>query len=122
MNFRETHPRQQGFPDHLYEKDDVDFFRNLRVTKETFNKLLQVVQERTSHIHHGGHPPVSSKVRLEIGLWYLGNKATYREIAELFGVSESCAFTCVQSVIEILCDLSKDYIKWPTFSEAVEQG
>lgn len=59
-------------------------------------------------------------MRLEIGLWYLGNKVTYRELGEQFGVSESCAFSCVQTIIEILCDVANDYIKWPTQAEAVE--
>ena len=98
----------------------MDFFRNLRVTRETFYSLLQVVEERDIHVHHGGNPPVSPKMRLQIGLWYLGNKATYREIAEQFGVPEGCAFASVQVIIELLCGMANNYIKWPTHEEAKE--
>ncbi|KAK3888130.1 hypothetical protein Pcinc_007775 [Petrolisthes cinctipes] len=85
---RQSHPKQQGFSHHLEEKENLDFFRNLRVTKDTFQLLLGIVDESYKPICDRGTPLVSSKECVQLGLWYLGNKATYREIDELFGLSK----------------------------------
>ena len=82
-----------------------------------------MVQERDFHIPHGGQPPIPSMTKLHIALWFFGNKSSYREIAEQFGVSESCVFFCVKFVITFLNRVSSTYIRWPTHEEAwqVEQ-
>ncbi|XP_045118684.1 protein ALP1-like isoform X1 [Portunus trituberculatus] len=118
---RQSHPKQQGFSQHLEEKDNLDFFRNLRVTKDTFQQILTIV-ENYKPISDKGTPPVSAKECLQMGLWFLGNKATYREMAELFGLSESTVFSSVQLFINIICNVGYNYIKWPTMTEAKENS
>lgn len=86
------------------------------MTKDTFAKILQAVEEKYSPHYSGGFLPITAKTSLQIGLWYLGNKATYREIAEQFGLSEATVFNCVQRIIEILVGMAPDNIKWPTGS------
>ncbi|KAK4318534.1 hypothetical protein Pmani_010475 [Petrolisthes manimaculis] len=57
----QSHPKQQGFSQHLEEKENLDFFRNLRVTKDTFQLLLGVVEDHYQPICDRGTPPVPSK-------------------------------------------------------------
>lgn len=90
------------------------------MTKATFQQLLSVVEEHYKPISDRGTLPVSSKECVQMGLWFLGNKATYREMAELFGISESAVFGARQSFIDIICSVGKKYIKWPTVTEAKE--
>ena len=74
---------------------------------------------------YGANPPgnilyLGPKKALYLTLWYLGNQSTYREISELFGISMSTAFECVQRIIHVLCDAGHRYIKWPTSEEALQ--
>ena len=79
--------------------------------KGTFTVLLDLVRERYNPTYVGGEYPISPKLCLQLGLWYLGNKSTYREIAELFGISEAAAYNCVQRVIDIICSVGSRFIK-----------
>ncbi|KAK4290470.1 hypothetical protein Pmani_000368 [Petrolisthes manimaculis] len=63
---RQSHPKQQGFSQHLEKKENLDFFRNLRVTKDTFQLLLGIVEENYHPISDRGTPPVSSKECLQM--------------------------------------------------------
>lgn len=101
-NFREQHVRQQGFTTHIPEKESFDFFKNLRVTKKTFRFLLDIFKKYYNPVHLGGREPVPTDTLLLLTLWYLGNQTTYREISELFGLSEGRIHVCVQEGIKIL--------------------
>ena len=82
LNFfiREEHSKQPSFVNHL-EKSDLDFFRNLRVRKETFQFLLTRLTREYNPHHKGGREPTSLKTTPCVTLWYLGNSETFREIA-----------------------------------------
>lgn len=54
-----------------------------------------------------------SKKALYLTLCYLDSQTTYREISELFGVSQSTIFECVQRVVDIVCHAVVRYITWP---------
>lgn len=90
------------------------------MTKDPFQLILGIVEETYQPISNRGIVPVSSQECVQMGLWYLGNKATYREIAELFGLSESAVFNAEQVFIRIICSVGNRYIKWPTHNEAKE--
>jgi len=119
LPYRLQHPRQCGFARHLLEeKSEVDFFRNLRVTRQTFANLVSLIDEKHHARYPGGFPPLTNEECLMVTLWYLGTKCSYREISELFGYSESCIFQCVQMTLYIICAEADTYIKWPTPDEA----
>ena len=50
-------------------------------------------------------------------LWYLGSNESYREIAELFAMSEASVHKCVDRGVQFLCELAPEYIKWPSAEE-----
>ncbi|KAK4318809.1 hypothetical protein Pmani_010232 [Petrolisthes manimaculis] len=88
---REEQRRQERFAGHLYEKEEYDFFRNLRVTKKTFNFLLQIFKDTYDPHFHDGRDPIPTKTLLMLTVWYLWNQQTYREIGELFGQANEAA-------------------------------
>ena len=103
----------QGFVENLIRKEDLYFFRHVRMTKETFKFVKRVVDEFWVENYPGGNLPITSSTALLIALWYLGNKSTYREIAEQFGVVESSVYDCVGKITDILFQTAGRFIKWP---------
>ena len=51
--------------------------------------------------------------RAMVGLWYLCNTTSMREISLLFGISQSTVFECVHDFCEALCSLRNRIICWP---------
>lgn len=90
------------------------------MTKQTFLFILNLINEQYSPSTHGCHQPVSAKVALYHTLWYLGNKCTFREIAEQFGYSESVVHKCVETCIKIICSFTDRFIKWPNYDEQID--
>lgn len=120
MPHRDDHPRQRGFAKHLLEKSELDFFRNVRVTKKTFTDLVGIVETEHQPRYPGGFEPLTNEECVMVSLWCLGTKTSYREIAELFGFSESCIFQGVQRFITIICTETNTYITWPTQEEIID--
>ena len=71
-------------------------------------------------VFRGGNLPTEAYVVLSIGLWFLGTKSTYREIAEQFGLSESCTYYAVKAVVDFLNAIAEDFVKWPVEEAAVQ--
>lgn len=47
-------------------------------------------------------------------LWFAGNKTTYRDVADRFGIAESTVFKIVSSVMDFLIHIAPDIIRFPT--------
>lgn len=100
---------------------EMDFFRHLRLRRDSFEQILDLV-----HKAYGEQP--SGTKRLYFGprkslyftLSYLGTQSTYREISEMFGVSQTAVFECLQRVIDVLCEVGKNVFQWPTPSQIPE--
>lgn len=105
---------------HLLGKAEYDFFKNVRVTKQTYRFLVDIFKTLYNPTHQGGRIPIPTETLLILILWYLGNQTTFREISELFGISEGQVHTCVQLGIKILCSESPKFIKWPSLAEIPE--
>ncbi|KAK8392490.1 hypothetical protein O3P69_014688 [Scylla paramamosain] len=69
---------------------EMEFFRHLRLTRKSFDDTLDLVHKA------------------------YGTQSTYREISEMFGVSQTTVFECVQRLIDVLCEAGKDVFLWPT--------
>ena len=64
---------------------------------------------------------VPIRVKVLMMLWYMASSCTYRELANLFGVSESLASNSVRAIIAVTSDVLLDqFIKWPDAEEARE--
>lgn len=70
--------------------------------------------------NRGGWPEVSAEKLLYMTLWFLSNKETFRQIADRFNISKSCAFRSVYKTIDYFTKVSQNYIKWPEIHEMTE--
>lgn len=47
-------------------------------------------------------------------LWFAGNKTTYRDVADRFGIAESTVFNIVNTVLDFLIHIAPNIIQFPT--------
>lgn len=111
---REHHPKQEGLADILDNMSEMDFFRHLRLTRTSFDLILDCIHEAYGLSPSGSTLYLGPRKALYVILWYLGTQSTYREISEMFGVSQRTVFDCVQRLIDVICKAGKDVFLWPT--------
>ncbi|XP_021340220.1 putative nuclease HARBI1 [Mizuhopecten yessoensis] len=101
--------------------DDREFKRDFRITRNTFDILLnEVVPHIESTDRPCGRDPLKPNHKLLIFLWYMANQDCMREISRLFNVSKSSVFSCVREVSFALCNEMQKYIHWPDQTEQDE--
>lgn len=66
---------------------------------------------------HGGRQKIDDDRSVYLFLWYIANTITFRQLANLFGVCKSTAWTIVNKVSNWLVTISPDYIYWPHANE-----
>ena len=102
----------------LEDCTELRFFEHMRVTRECFDHLLQRIEEglniHINRMHTGGRPKIEARKMLAMGLWYLANQDSYREIGEAFGVTKSTAHKAAKGVIDELNNLKSTVIQWPS--------
>lgn len=67
---------------------------------------------------HGGRTKMGARKEIFIFLWFVGNTLTFRQLGNLFGVSQSSSWQAVGRVSSWLMDISQNFIKWPRGQEA----
>lgn len=117
---REHRPKQEGLADVLDNMSEIEFFRHLRLTRKSFDDTLDLIHKAYGEEPSGTSLYLGPRKSLYLTLWYLGTQSTYREISEMFGVSQTTVFECVQRVIDVLCEAGKDVFLWPTPSQIPE--
>lgn len=95
------------------------FRQQLRLNGNTFDLLLNVLRPslaRQSTFLRECIPP--SKV-LAIGLYRLAHGNSYSTIGATFNVGKPTVIEAVQDVVEALCGIKENYIKFPSSEEEV---
>ena len=101
------HPRSLIWFDMVDEQyNDELWYANFRVTKRTFEFILDKVQQEICRKSTPMRDPVTAKRRLAITLYYLSSTAEYRTVANLFGVSRSFVCQCIK---EVSCAIIKRF-------------
>ncbi|KAK8385167.1 hypothetical protein O3P69_012156 [Scylla paramamosain] len=85
---REHHPKQEGLADVLNNMSEMEFFKQLRLTRKSFDDTLDLIPKAY--------------------------------VSEMFGVSQTTVFECVQRLIDVLCEAGEDVFFWPTPSQIPE--
>ena len=105
----------------LENSTPLRYWENMRITRECFDAiLLEIGDQLDSRIYQartGGREKLDNAKVLTIGIWYLINENTYREIANDFGVTRSTAHKAVRWVVDVLNDLKPKVIYWPSEEE-----
>ena len=60
-----------------------------------------------------GNQQITRHKKTLMFLWYMGNQNSFREVSDKFDVSQSRAHDIILEILDKVCGLAKDYIKWP---------
>uniref|UniRef100_A0A8D8QWE6 Uncharacterized protein n=2 Tax=Cacopsylla melanoneura TaxID=428564 RepID=A0A8D8QWE6_9HEMI len=103
------HQRPEAFSETWIEKYiEMDFFRLFRMTKETFNRLCNMlIQEADLEtVWTQGKEPIHPRKMVQIALRYYSSQETIREIGNQFNVADSTVYTirtkCTRSLLKIM--------------------
>ncbi|XP_033730191.1 protein ALP1-like [Pecten maximus] len=94
---------------------NVDDFRShFRISRNTFDIILQDIYHSLLLKGKGQHDTVSPDKQLAVCLWYLANQESMREVAHLFGLSKSTVHGIIMKVCNAFMDLGPRVIVWPS--------
>ncbi len=93
--------------------DDIRFKKVLRMEKQHFIKLVQVLQNDTIFQSEGNKPQAPVELQLAIFLRRLGSKDDIVSICSRFGVSEGTIILYVNRVIKAIRNKKSEFIQWP---------
>ena len=93
--------------------DNICFKKVLRMEKQHFIKLVQVLQNNTIFQSEGNKPQVPVELQLAIFLRRLGSKDDIVSICSWFEVSESTIILYVNRIIKVIRNKKSEFIQWP---------
>ncbi|KAK4289036.1 hypothetical protein Pmani_037979 [Petrolisthes manimaculis] len=108
----------------MYNLPEPEFFNQMRVTKQTFDILLKIMDYYYQPVHRGGFKPNDSLCTLILALQYLGTTLTYAEISKRMETSNTNVYMAVQTAIDIFCKVAPEFLHWPSKDElsGIESG
>ncbi len=115
----ESHPKQTGYFQVISSYSNSDFWRHFRVTRATFNLLLDLfIREKFREAaYHGGFEPMTHSEMLFIALQYLGNQGSIRLLADKFNRTESSIWTAITLICQFFYDHQSKFICFPEKNE-----
>lgn len=114
---------EPSFFRHLETLDDRAFFQQLRLSRDAFQHIFSLLsQQEQARSPWGRKEEIPLQERLQITLWYLVNKTTFRETSEQFKVSISKTHTAFYSTLKLINRLAKKLIRWPQNLNKTEKG
>lgn len=88
------------------------FYRHTRLTPAQFEYFThRLLQQGLSD----GKVPATKKGLLF--LWYLANQNSFREMSDKFDLSQGAAHNAMIEVLDCLCSLSSEFLRWPNDCE-----
>lgn len=108
-------PRDSWFDIHFYDRTlDERFFRKqLRMNRTTFDALLRILQHRLSRQDTNLRSSIPPEKVLASALYRLAHGNSYESIGLVMNIGRSTVLESVEDVVEALCDLKNEYIKFP---------
>lgn len=102
-----------GYVEFLESMNELGFFKHLRVTRTSFDKILYEINVQLGEKPRGRDLPHGTELALWLTLWYLGSQITYCEMGKNLEF-QKVLFICVQRVIDALVNIRTKYIAWPS--------
>jgi hypothetical protein len=103
--------------------DPKRFRRNLRVSPDTFDSLLEMIHGHSVFINnsHYSQTPVSSQLAITLfRLGHDGNAASVESVAQWAGVSAGTVVNCTRRTMIAVLTLHDSAIHWPSAEEKEE--
>ncbi|KAL1477841.1 hypothetical protein MTO96_035430 [Rhipicephalus appendiculatus] len=122
---RRERPKVDNFvADVVASYDDEEFRRHFRLGRSTCEMLTRqfaASPQYPKNDSHGGTPQKSAEEHTLAFLWYAGNKATFRSVAQLFGMAESTLHGVVDRVEDFLEAVAPLYLRMPRTEDEKQQ-
>lgn len=93
--------------------DDIRFKKVLRMERQQFNKLVQVLQNDTVFQNKGNKPQAPVEFQLVILLRRLGSKDDILSICSRFGISEGTVILYINRVMKAIRNKKSEFVQWP---------
>ncbi|XP_057655013.1 uncharacterized protein LOC130893152 [Diorhabda carinulata] len=97
--------------------NEYDFKCHFRVSKTTYEKVLELLYYGFNSDHKGGREKITPEKATFILLWYLGNQETFKQMSERFKNTMSSIHGVIQRAIKKLNSLMQEQILWPSSAE-----
>lgn len=93
------------------------------MNRETCSAVTMMFQESefcpsNSRIQGGGTPIFPAEDYILVFLWFAGNKVSYRDVADRFGIAESTVFKIINVVMDFLVAVAPTFIHFPQTAAA----
>ena len=95
------------------------FRRQLRFNRNAFSLLLNILRPRLARQNRHLRDCVTPEKLLALGLYHLAHVNSYITIGANFNVGKTTVIEAVQDVVEALCDLKNDWIKFPSTNREI---
>lgn len=114
-------PQQSWFDIHYFDATIPGeyFRRQLRLNRNTFSLLLNILRPRLARQNTHLRDCVTPEKLLALGLYRLAHGNSYITIGANFNVGKTTVIEAVQDVVEALCDLKNDWIKFPSTNREI---
>ena len=114
-------PDRSWFDIHYFDKTMPDdyFRRQLGVSRNTFTMLLNILRPRLTRQNTYMRDCVTPEKILAIGLYRLTHGVPYVTTGLKFNVGKTTVYEAVQDVVDVLCGIKEEYIKFPSTDQEI---
>ncbi|XP_024886102.1 putative nuclease HARBI1 [Temnothorax curvispinosus] len=121
---RIEHVRINNYVENIVRNyDNIDFIMHFRLSREkTFQLINQFrVSEIFMSLQDAGRVKITAEKHILCYLWFVGHQsASYRDVADRFGVTISALYNIITRVTDYIMLLAPNIIKYPTLVEKEE--
>lgn len=108
---RDSHGASSQLIRELRLEDPSEYRACLRMSPESFDELLHLVEEKISKQDTVMRAALSPKLKLEVTLSFLATGNSYRSLQHLFRVSKPAISSLIPQVCEALYTSLQEYLK-----------
>jgi hypothetical protein len=117
--------RASAFLRKINGMSDRLFKQKFRVSKETFNHILQKIHMHPVFHNNSRNPQRPVKLQLAVALNRLGrngNGASKGDLSSYFKIGEGTVCLYTDRVVEAILSLEREFIKWPSVQQRTEHS
>lgn len=114
-------PHRSWFDIHYFDQTIPDdyFRRQLCISRNTFTMLLNILRPRLTRQNTYMRDCVTPEKILAIGLYRLAHGISYVTTGFKFNVGKTTVYEAVQDVVDALCGIKEEYIKFPFTNQEI---
>ncbi|XP_050518027.1 putative nuclease HARBI1 isoform X2 [Diabrotica virgifera virgifera] len=118
LQIRERHPRNRN--ENYYEMvipgyTDFQFYEHFRMTREMAEELVHIVGNNHPLEDRNKLAPLRKKILFSI--WILSKPESFLATGDRFGLPTSTGHLIFKEIINIICSLMPQYIRWPDLND-----